>query len=1187
MTVTLRRTLNRSAIIFALGFFALVAQTVLFREFLTVFEGNELGVGCFFGSWLVWVALGALVARVATPTSAKCDVRSATRFPYLALVYVPAFVAQHALIGNARALAGVETYEIFPFAAMSALAFLVNAPLSFVTGFLFTLACRWFMEDETGTVGRVYILETLGGCVGGVVVTVLLACGVAGETTFVWAALVLSLGVLAAAHHRVLRFLPVAVCLVALAAGLGGRWSERHSRAQWTRLLPAESYRGRFTTAQARYLYGVHQGQFAVMSGGGVCETLPAGPEAAEVAALHLAQKPNARTILVIGSGSLGICAKFAQVPQVNRVTWLHPDPAYPSALEDVLPAEMRVVTAKIDIPGMDVREFLRDSPRSYDLAVVNLPDVTTLVLNRYCTREFLVLLKGALTEAGVASVRISGAENYIGSELAYLGASMLTTLESVFANTVLKPGDETWLIASDGEDPSCFARGLFHRFRAIEGAADLYPPQALLSLFPPDRIQFQMNAYQRVAEDAEEALLLNTDRRPLALLYSLLLVLRRVGWKSFIADLPGALRVGVWICACPIAVYGLLRLVYLLKGRQEGTRARAYDGAFLVFATGLAGMALSIVLMFLYQSSFGSLFLYIGLITALYMLGAFLGSILTERLVARRETEPAYLLPAVIAAHLLLVLLIAGLPGAPPRLCFAGLFLVCGACSGAYFPMAARRMALAGRDAAWAGATLETVDHGGGALGAALTGLVLLPLFGANPTLALLALLIAVNLVPQLLRRERRRTGDWFERVTGPAGYTLVGVAACLLIASQLVAWAQTGQIAGRVADAAKALTAGAELEPHDARAPDGSTFTYYETGPAAEHDGGFVFSTAELARRVAGYGGPIILAAYVGHDGELRDFRVIHSNETPVYLDRVFAWQQTLKGKNLFGPDPFAGVDAVTGATMTCEAILDTLETAGHAFAKAALAKELAAAPPTPTRRLPDRDFLCLTAFMALAVVLRYRPNVWIRRLMLLATLGVTGFLLNLQYSAHQVMALLTGDVFDLGLNGPFFLALVVPALVVLFGNVYCGYVCPFGALQELLGDLRPKHYETDPAKTVWRYGRAVKYLLLLLLVALFAMTRDYGALAADPLITVFSALRERAALWMGAAVLALGLVFRRFWCRNLCPAGAFLSLLNGLRLLRKWPPFTRPARCDLGVRTGLELDCIYCDRCRHENE
>ena len=79
--------LTRSAVVFSLGFFALVAQTLLFRRFLTAFEGNELGVGSFFGSWLLWVSLGALVGRL--PSRARDAL--VRRFELLALLYVPAF----------------------------------------------------------------------------------------------------------------------------------------------------------------------------------------------------------------------------------------------------------------------------------------------------------------------------------------------------------------------------------------------------------------------------------------------------------------------------------------------------------------------------------------------------------------------------------------------------------------------------------------------------------------------------------------------------------------------------------------------------------------------------------------------------------------------------------------------------------------------------------------------------------------------------------------------------------------------------------------------------------------------------------------------------------------------------------------------------------------------------------------
>ena len=138
---------------------------------------------------------------------------------------------------------------------------------------------------------------------------------------------------------------------------------------------------------------------------------------------------------------------------------------------------------------------------------------------------------------------------------------------------------------------------------------------------------------------------------------------------------------------------------------------------------------------------------------------------------------------------------------------------------------------------------------------------------------------------------------------------------------------------------------------------------------------------------------------------------------------------------------------------------------------------------------------------------------------------------------------------------------------------------------ALQELLGDFRRRSLATDPNPHVWRYGRVVKYGFLALLAVLFALTRDYGVLGADPLITFFD--NTGGMFSLGIAAVALSLVFRRFWCRSLCPAGAFLALLNGVTLLRRILPRTQVGRCDLGVRSTDELDCLRCDRCRHEAE
>jgi len=197
------------------------------------------------------------------------------------------------------------------------------------------------------------------------------------------------------------------------------------------------------------------------------------------------------------------------------------------------------------------------------------------------------------------------------------------------------------------------------------------------------------------------------------------------------------------------------------------------------------------------------------------------------------------------------------------------------------------------------------------------------------------------------------------------------------------------------------------------------------------------------------------------------------------------------------------------------------------------------------------------------------------------------IGGYRLNLQYSLAHVLSLAGWSPPPAGLNAAFFLAVIVPACVLLLGNFYCGYLCPFGALQELIGDLRPARLKTVPGRELWRWARRVKYALLLIVVLLYAATLDPGLASSDPLVTIFSKVRGAAVVLLVLFVLLLSFFFDRFWCRALCPAGAALSLLNGVRALRRFSPKIAPALCPYGVVSDRDLDCIACDRCRRLRE
>jgi hypothetical protein len=71
--------------------------------------------------------------------------------------------------------------------------------------------------------------------------------------------------------------------------------------------------------------------------------------------------------------------------------------------------------------------------------------------------------------------------------------------------------------------------------------------------------------------------------------------------------------------------------------------------------------------------------------------------------------------------------------------------------------------------------------------------------------------------------------------------------------------------------------------------------------------------------------------------------------------------------------------------------------------------------------------------------------------------------------------------------------------------------------------------------------------------------------------------------------ALIVAVALIgsafYARFWCRYLCPVGAFLSLLSNVAVLKRYLPAKRFDKCEFGLTAKDKMDCLYCDKCRYE--
>ena len=139
---------------------------------------------------------------------------------------------------------------------------------------------------------------------------------------------------------------------------------------------------------------------------------------------------------------------------------------------------------------------------------------------------------------------------------------------------------------------------------------------------------------------------------------------------------------------------------------------------------------------------------------------------------------------------------------------------------------------------------------------------------------------------------------------------------------------------------------------------------------------------------------------------------------------------------------------------------------------------------------------------------------------------------------------------------------MAFVLLSLIVWGRSTFCGWLCPFGALQELLSLIAKRfgyRQRRLPAQLDRRL-KAIKYLVLVALIgsALSLSPWTDRAVEVEPFKTAISMGFDRAWPFVAWALLcAVSSVFVfRGYCRYVCPLGAALAVLGSVRLL-DWIP------------------------------
>jgi len=224
------------------------------------------------------------------------------------------------------------------------------------------------------------------------------------------------------------------------------------------------------------------------------------------------------------------------------------------------------------------------------------------------------------------------------------------------------------------------------------------------------------------------------------------------------------------------------------------------------------------------------------------------------------------------------------------------------------------------------------------------------------------------------------------------------------------------------------------------------------------------------------------------------------------------------------------------------------------------------------------------------------------------LIFTLFGIGWYFNAQLSVVNILAMFNALVS--GFDWTYFL--MEPLIFILWASVaasllfwgrgaYCGWLCPFGAMQELLNKVA-KALKIKQVSVPWAVHERVwtfKYLIFLGLFGLSLYSLEWAERLAEvePFKTaiILKFVREWPYVIFALAVLLPGIFIERFYCRYLCPLGAALAIPGKMRMfswLKRYKECGTPCqRCSnecmvQAIHPEGDIDvneCLYCLHCQ----
>lgn len=336
-------------------------------------------------------------------------------------------------------------------------------------------------------------------------------------------------------------------------------------------------------------------------------------------------QKPDAEKILVVGGMLNGFIGALTQYENIKRI--------------DYLELDKNMIAFAPHHPDV---QYIRDDPvhyvmrtkATYDVIFIDVPDPTSLLLNRYYTRNFFQRAQKHFTDnSSLMAITLSSGTNFMTPELVEMNASVWKTFTQVFPFTILIPSEKNMFLGSKADVLTNNASEL--QLRSKDYQSQWFTNAIIFERCNQLRKQQFFNAISGKGE-------VNMVSNPVAYLSAVSV------WASIIDMNISSVLSWMRVHAGLIFVLGIILISLLSFGASKLNRISDVRADMQVFVISLVNFVMQLVLLNLFQMQLGDIYFMVFLFTSLFMMG------LTAGFVSRKKINIniswLYVINAVLA---------------------------------------------------------------------------------------------------------------------------------------------------------------------------------------------------------------------------------------------------------------------------------------------------------------------------------------------------------------------------------------------------------------------------------------------------------------------------------------------------------------------------------------------------------